>query len=214
MTELLCELEPQLQTKTLAALPLHSMMAALLDSDAIDLAAISDAIRREPGFAEFVLRISESLALAPGAPLGTVEEAAIVLGKNRLYVIWRAWMQMHAPRLVRTRGHAIPISRHSHEARVGESHVSDASPEVLYLASFFRWLGFESSPEKAAPQLFAACPPSLAMHRAANDEIAALTELLMRDVISLIPYVEPVLLNAQPKTPPEVLTRAAKESQE
>lgn len=65
MNELLCEPETQTKPSTLAALSLRSRMTALLDSDTIDLAAISDAIRREPGFSQFVLQISESLALDP-----------------------------------------------------------------------------------------------------------------------------------------------------
>jgi hypothetical protein len=214
MTELLCEPETQTMPSTLAALSLRSRMTALLDSDTIDLTAVSEAIRREPGFSQFVLQISESLALAPGAPLGTVEEAAIVLGKNRLFVTWRAWTQMNMPQPDLRRRNA-GFLQAAHGAHEGPIASSDASPEVLYLSSFFRLLGFRSSPEKAAPQLFAAFPPSLAAQRiAASDEIAPLTELLMRDLISLIPYVEPVLLNAQPKPPPDTFMPARKESEE
>jgi hypothetical protein len=170
-------------------------IAALLESDAIDLAGISHAIREQPGLQRLVLTMSESLALAPGVPLGTVEEAAVVLGKNRLRVLVRAWELSRA----RTDGPltSMPACR-------------DASPEILYLASFFRWLGLDRSVRGNSYST------RLADYEPDDEagEVGGLTDLLMRDVVSLIPYVEPVLLNTQPKAVPEGYALAREERTE
>jgi hypothetical protein len=157
----------------------EARIATLLDSDAIDLTGISDAIRERPGLQELVLALSESLALAPGKPAGTVEEAAIVLGKNRLRILVRAWS------LARNRGAA--ACEWSQPGR-------ELPPEVLYLSSFFRWLGLDAPPIRSATKAV-----SVAKDSDAGEHVAALADLLMRDIVSLIPYVDPVLPKAQHK---------------
>lgn len=169
---------------SLAAIPneatpsAEAQIATLLDSDAIDLSGISEAIRERPGLEEFVLTMSESLALAPGKPLGTVEEAAVVLGKNRLRILVRAWERS------RNRGAATRESNHAGR---------ESPPELLYLSSFFRWLGLDAPRNRAAKQV------SAFSIRDESEHVAGMADLLLRDIVSLIPYVDPVLPNAQQK---------------
>lgn len=151
----------------------ESRIRALLESDAIDLAGISAAIRERPGLQRLVLTMSESLALAPPRPERTVEEAAVVLGKNRLRVLVQAWSVMHG-------GGRASIAD---GARAGK-----VTPEVLYLSSFFRWLGLDSG-NGSREQKPAACEAAFD----GGEEVAGLTDLLMRDIVSLIPYVDPIL---------------------
>jgi len=151
----------------------ESRIAALLESDAIDLAGISAAIRERPGLQSLVLTMSESLALAPLRPERTVEEAAVVLGKNRLRVLVQAWSVMHAPERTSI----------AHAGKTG-----NATPEVLYLSSFFRWLGLDPVNGSLEPKS-RACTESFD----GAEEVAGLTDLLMRDIVSLIPYVDPIL---------------------
>jgi hypothetical protein len=178
----------------------EARLATLLQSDAIDLAGISAAIRERPGLQRMVLTMSESLALAPTKPAGTVEEAAIVLGKNRLRVLVQAWSLVGVPDSVRVNA---PI-------RNGE-----VTPEVLYLLSFFRWLGLDSAerPEHldAPPEEEKRLP---AYTFEGGEEVTGLTDMLMRDIVSLIPYVDPILPNQELKAAARAQARTREESSE
>src|ERR1700723_3829723 len=68
-----------------------SRLGSLLDDGAMDLAQISDAIRACPDFERLGLRRSNSLNLSFEPRIVNVEEAAVILGKDRLKVLLETW---------------------------------------------------------------------------------------------------------------------------
>jgi len=67
----------------------------LLEQATIDLGEISKAIRECPEFELLVLQTSDSLALSVGIPTLDIEDAVVVLGKNRLKILLRVWSSGH-----------------------------------------------------------------------------------------------------------------------
>lgn len=193
-------------------------IATLLEGDAVDLAGISQAIRAQPELKQLVLAMSESLALIPGMTPGNVEEAAVVLGKNRLRVLVKAWSSIrnhgaeHSPvaplalKSFSDGGRMVPPER----AGAGQpSSDWGIEPEILYLTSFFHWLGLdEESNESADP-----ANRSRAMDNGASQG-AGLADLLLRDLASLTPYLEPVPETAPSTTSALEFATAFKEGAE
>lgn len=68
-----------------------SRLGSLLDDAAMDLTQISDAIRACPEFEKLVLRRSNSLNLSIDTSIVRVEEAAVILGKDRLKILLETW---------------------------------------------------------------------------------------------------------------------------
>ena len=52
---------------------------------------VSEAVRVRPDLEALVLRLADSLELPPNVPIATVEEAALVLGRDRLRVLLHTW---------------------------------------------------------------------------------------------------------------------------
>jgi hypothetical protein len=63
----------------------------LLDADAVDLRSVGDAIRIHPELESLILKLCDLLVLTSEDPASSVEEAAIVLGKERLRIVVQAW---------------------------------------------------------------------------------------------------------------------------
>lgn len=176
-----------------------AQIATLLDSDAVDLSGISDAIRAQPELKHLVLAMTESLALAPGLVPGNVEEAAVVLGKNRLRVLVEAWSS------IRDRGdigfgngcaefgsrlsnkQSMVVSPDAAEKSRELPQGVEVEPEVLYLSSFFHWLGLDGDSANPAESRSSA----LGARTWSNDS-AGLADLLLRDLACLTPYLEPL----------------------
>lgn len=74
-----------------------SKLTTLLEADPVALADIGEAIRAHADLESLVMRLCGSLALTCGIPVSSVEEAAIVLGKDRLNILVRAWSAMYCP---------------------------------------------------------------------------------------------------------------------
>ena len=72
-------------------------LSVLLEQATIDLGEISTAIRVCPEFELLVLQTSDSLALSLGIPTPGIEDAVVVLGKNRLKILLRIWSSGHTP---------------------------------------------------------------------------------------------------------------------
>src|SRR5579863_7408043 len=68
-----------------------SKLSALLEADPVNLAEVGDTIRANPALESLILKLCESLALTLGVPVCSAEEAAIVLGRDRLRILVRAW---------------------------------------------------------------------------------------------------------------------------
>ena len=165
---------------------------ALLAAELVDLRQITATIRQQPGFEQLVMRLSTSLALSPDLPPTTVEEAAIVLGTDRLRVLTYAWSL---------------LSQRSPAAHESETlSIEDWTPEALYLASFFWWLGFDSFDSKA--RITREKPERFGVE---EEQLVRLTEILLRDFMSLIPFVEPALWKPRERAALAGLARLRKE---
>lgn len=70
-------------------------LSVLLEQATIDLGEISTAIRVCPEFERLVLQTSDSLALSLGIPTPGIEDAVVVLGKDRLKILLRIWSSGH-----------------------------------------------------------------------------------------------------------------------
>jgi len=175
---------------------------ALLTADLIDLRRVSEAIRQEPGFELLVMRLSASLALSPDVSPTTVEEAAVVLGTDRLRVLVYAWSLLPQ--------HPSPLQLSADRSRLHsarrDSATEEWTPEALYLASFLWWLGLDS-PDGTARRL----GDTPAVSGVQHEHLARLTEILLRDFMALIPFVEPALLKPRQRAALEGLGRMRKE---
>ncbi|HXZ11156.1 MAG TPA: hypothetical protein VEG64_02080 [Candidatus Sulfotelmatobacter sp.] len=165
---------------------------ALLTAELVDLRQVTERIRQQPGFEQLVLRLSTSLALSPDVPPTTVEEAAIVLGTDRLRVLTYAWSL---------------LSQHSSADNDSAAlSIEDWTPEALYLASFFWWLGFDSFDSKA--RISREKPERFGVE---EEQLVRLTEILLRDFMALIPFVEPALWKPRERAALAGLARLRKE---
>jgi hypothetical protein len=182
--------------------PALARLAALLSRDPIELRGVAEAIRDCSELESFILRVCASLVLAAELPSASLEEAAILLGADRLRVLVQAWSVMRDPAFgdaasLSSAGPA-PASPHAlpsvppapplvpFELNAAQ-RLATWTPEMLYLATFFHSLGFDSTPPPLSPL---AGKPVLFP----SGQISALTDVLMRDVLSLIPVIEPSIL--------------------
>ena len=149
---------------------------SLLVSDPIDLAGISDEIRRCPGLEGLVLRLGASLVLSPDEPLNTIEEAVVVLGTSRLRVLIDLWS---SPNLALAQQ---PDSPRNDSLREDAGAIT---PEARYLANFLRCLGCECSENALSGRRLAAWTSKIR-----HDQIVALTDIFMRDFFSLLPTIQ------------------------
>ena len=138
---------------------------ALLESAPIDLAAISEEIRRRPELEAQVVRLGRSLGLSSDETVNCVEDAVVVLGAQRLRVVIDLWA-------MRPNGAArlSPITPGADAPAVG----NPGAPEVEYLERLLRRL----SDEAATPG-------------AAGDRLSILTDCFMQDFFSLLPVIQP-----------------------
>jgi len=179
----------------------------LLDADAVDLRDVGDAVRIHPELEALILKLCDFLALSPGVPVASVEEAAIVLGKDRLRIVVHAWsvnqwageaargpqagfsdVTMHhqesAP--VPTAGAATTEERHTRFLS------AEFSTEMLGLANFFHWARRDAVS-------FVNRAGENHVHRLDLElrQAAQLTDLLVRDLLSLVSLVNPADLSPE-----------------
>jgi hypothetical protein len=166
-------------------------LTSLLRSAPVDLARMGREIRAHPDLEALVMRLAGSLVLYADSAVPSVEEAAVVLGTDRLRVLIYMWSLLpDVPSAAEFPGHSLSQSS---DAPGGPSASPGAlpawSPETLYLAGFRRWLGLDSSGSATSrddPPCFAAGLQS--------EDLGGLTEMLMRDFMVLIPLLAPALL--------------------
>jgi len=154
-----------------------SRLVQLLAEDPVDLAQVSDEIRAQPALADVVKRVAASLQLAPEDSVSTIEEAAIILGTDRLRVLLSALPQ--AEKIIH--GNAATASGTAAESEAIASDVA-WTPESFYLASFVRFLGLADLDAGAPGEEECSRLPD-----GARSEAAAMTEILVRDFLSLVP---------------------------
>jgi hypothetical protein len=158
----------------------------LLNAAPVDLALISEEIRSQPKLDALVLRLTASLLLSPESLVTTLEEAAVVLGTDRLRVIAYMW-SIRSEECCRSNFDA------PSQTNAGVSDVNDSkslccspgpTPETLYLASFLQWLGL-NAPNSASSGKQAPCFAS-GLQRG---QFAELRNAMMRDFLALDPVL-------------------------
>lgn len=162
-------------------------LTSLLVSDPIDLASISNEIRRSPGLETLVLRLGASLALLPDEPLNTIEEAVVILGTSRLRVVIDLWSSPDA---------LPPGQMDLSQENSSKNAAATISPEARYLTNFLRCLGCECSENVLSSQRLEAWTSKIR-----HDQIVALTDLFMRDFFSLLPTIQPGFAQLAAPTP-------------
>lgn len=170
-------------------------LTSVLRAAPVDLTRMGREIRAHPDLEALVTRLAVSLALSADSQVPSIEEAAVVLGTDRLRVLIYMWSLHGGTRSAANFPGQSPSQ--SSDPAGGPSALPDASPawnpETLYLESFRRWLGLDSP----CPAISADEPPCLAAGLQSED-IPGLTDMLMRDFIALIPVLAPALLKQGP----------------
>lgn len=136
-------------------------LVTLLEEDPVDLARVSDQIRSQPELADTMRRVAAYLQFAPEESVSSVEEAAIVMGTERLRALLHSWPAFQKRLRDRT------------EAREADGYretVPGRTAELVDLAGFARLLGLGNY--------------GLA---AASPETAEISALLLRDFLALLP---------------------------
>lgn len=183
--------EVQQASAGVSRLPHAAGLADLLAEDPVDLARVSDEIRAQPALADVVKRVAAMLQVSPYPSVSSVEEAAVLLGTDRLRVLLHAFpaiVKLHKGTLVSgsaavERPAAANAKPASAEVDIDGSAAARA-PESIYLASFVRLLGLDDSHAGALPDEI-----RLQSLGASPSEVAEITEILVRDVLALVPRI-------------------------
>jgi HDOD domain len=182
-------------------------LTRLLRSAPVDLARIGREIRAHPDLEALIMRLAASLGLSIGSTGLTIEEAAVVLGTDRLRVLVYMWSLLPDER-------GAAESRRTDESQLGDtvaalsiltSAFPAGNPETLYLAGFLRWLGLDL-PDPATPRDE---PPCFAAGLQSAD-LPGLTDILVRDLVALIPVLDPAFL----KLPQTVVSEGHSDTRE
>jgi hypothetical protein len=172
--------------------PLVPRLTILLRASPVDLAQVGSEIHAHPDLETLVMRLTESLSLSPDSAVDTPEEAAVVLGTDRLRVVGYMWSLLPQMREAADFPDIQPKSGAG--PRTSSRASAEWTPEAMYLVSFLRWLGLDS-PDLA---ISGKQPPCFASGLEGG-ELSVLAEILMRDFVSLIPILDPAILMPRKK---------------
>jgi len=171
----------------------------LLLAEPVNLRQLSDEIRAYPDLEGMIMKLGGSLTLPLDIPPCTVEEATIALGTDRLRVLVYALSLLKggvaklAQRLGATEDRCNPCASSAIPASDDQpsTHFEEAGNlETLYLAGFLHWLGLDS--RELVGGGLARTTSQSAIQTA---QASGLTDVFMRDFVTLIPFLEPALLN-------------------
>jgi hypothetical protein len=162
-----------------------ALLTVLLNAAPVDLCRVSEEMRAHPDLQALVMRLACYLSFSPDTVGTTIEEAVVVVGTDRLRVLVYLWS------LLRQRPVADnlrdPIASKSASAKPSRKNsrghaVSHA--EMSSLANFLESLGLASAGPR---QRRSPVVPS----RSQEAEFFELTDMLVRDIVSFIPQIEP-----------------------
>jgi hypothetical protein len=162
-----------------------ALLTALLNAAPVDLCRVSEEMRTHPDLQALVVRLACCLSFSPDAAGPSIEESVVVVGTDRLRVLVYLWS------LLRQRPVADnlcePTASKSASAKSSRKNSrAQAAPqaEMTCLANFLESLGLASG---TAPQHQSfGVPP-----RFQEAEFFELTNMLVRDIVSFIPQIEP-----------------------
>ncbi|MGA8220405.1 MAG: hypothetical protein WB780_02040 [Candidatus Acidiferrales bacterium] len=178
----------------------------LLCAEPVNLSRVSNGFRAHPDLEYMIMRLGESLALPLDIPPCTIEEATIGLGTDRLRALVHALsLVKEAPGHIAPSPHRAAESLPEKDAFIAFAGRDEPAPrfaeagnlETLYLAGFLHWLGAGSGTAVVAG-------PAASLGRSSIHtlRICSLTDVFMRDFITLIPFLDPALLNPLQKAAP------------
>ena len=169
------------------------LLTDLLGAVPVDLARISEHIRSHTEISELMIRLAGSLLLS-GESTITIEEAAVMLGTDRLHVLACMWS------IIEQYGEEDRAEKRSNpeaDAR-GDQPISciqgiSWTAQTLYLATFLRCLGLDS-PDSELPG--DRMQPATQTWQA--QDFADLRNVLMRDFLALLPSFNPLVSKPDP----------------
>jgi len=144
----------------------------MLGADPVELRCVCDEIRAHPELEALVIRLSGTLSLSVNPSPATIEEAAVQLGVDRLRVVFRAWSSL--------------CNAMGNQERM--QNPDRWTPEAIYLTAFFHELGLDVQAAKSKN------PSAGDLSNLETEYRAGLTDVLIRDFLSLIPHLDPSLL--------------------
>jgi hypothetical protein len=167
------------------------LLTDLLGAVPVDLARISEHIRSHPEISELMIRVAGSLLLSSETRI-TIEEAAVMLGTDRLHVLACMWS------IIEQYGEENRAEKRSNPA----ADTRDDRPtsfiqgiswtaQSLYLATFLRCLGLDS-PDSELPR----DRTQSAERTWQAEDFADLRNVLMRDFLALLPSLNPFVSKA------------------
>jgi hypothetical protein len=163
-----------------AAVDPVAALNSVLSEAPVDLCRIADEMRLLPEFETIVMRLASSLLLAPEDSVGTIEEAVVALGTDRLRSvlhIWSLFRKRHTTDNTSNQGGPDPSRAPANDPTLRST--GTLHPETLYLATFLRYLGWGTE------------VPPIASPCASADRTGEFFELtnIFRDCMSLVPMI-------------------------
>lgn len=162
------------------------LLTDLLGAVPVDLARISEHIRSHPEIADLIVRLAGSLLLSADSRI-TIEDAAVMLGTDRLHVLASMWsiMEKYAEggRAEKSPG---LVAGSADDPRTFSIHGTNWTAQSLYLATFLRSLGLDSTDSELPRDRIEPTGPAWQA-----EDFADLRNLLMRDFLALLPTLNP-----------------------
>ena len=138
------------------------LLTDLLGAVPIDLARISEHIRSHPKIADLIIRLAGSLLLSADSGI-TIEEAAVMLGTDRLHVLASMWSIIEKYDEGGRAEKSPDVAAESAEnPRAFWIHGTNWTAQSLYLATFLRVSGIGFSRLRIAPRSDGVCRAGLA----------------------------------------------------
>lgn len=167
------------------------LLTDFLGATPLDLARIAEHIRSHAEIAELMTRLAGSLLLSGDSSI-TIENAAVMLGTDRLRVVACMWSIIEKyDEEGRAQKTADLTSRAAGHREASCILGTNWTAQSLYLASFLRWLGLDS-PDSELPR----DPIESAGPTWQAEDFADLRNLLMRDFLALLPTLNPPVSKA------------------
>ncbi len=162
------------------------LLTDLLGAVPIDLARISEHIRSHPKIADLIIRLAGSLLLSADSGI-TIEEAAVMLGTDRLHVLASMWSIIEKYDEGGRAEKSPDVAAESAEnPRAFWIHGTNWTAQSLYLATFLRGLGLDSPGSELPRDRMESAGPAWQ-----TEDFADLRNLLMRDFLALLPTLNP-----------------------
>jgi hypothetical protein len=169
------------------------LLTDLLGAAPVDLARISEHIRSHAEISELMIRVAGSLLLSAESAI-TIEEAAVMLGTDRLHVLacmWSIIEQYGEEDRAEKRSNSTAEARDDQPTSCIQG--TNWTAQSLYLATFLRCLGLDS-PDSELPG--DRMQPGTQTWQA--QDFADLRNILMRDFLALLPSLNPFVSKADP----------------